>query len=113
MTKKSWHNQANVIMRTIKYVSVAQDSELVCAVLQQAPDGVTRAVLNAALNASQRDVHIYPNLKAAFYKHYRKFDILTDKQEPLQNKRRILVKRSGFKLIIAPLIAIVLGLIGS
>jgi len=112
MTKKSRHNQVKVIKRTVKYLSVAPDSEAIRAVLQRAPDGVIRAVSNAALNAREEDVHIPPNLKAAFAKHHRKFDILTDRSQPLQHKRRILVQRGGFLPLIAPLIATVLGSIG-
>lgn len=101
MTRKSSHNKAKVIKRTVKYLSIAPDNEVVRAKLQQAHDGVICAFSNAALNARQGDVHIEPNTKAAFATHNRKFDIMTDVRQPLQYKRRIQVKCDVFSLVIA------------
>ena len=44
------YNQSKVVKRNIKFLSIASDSEDVRLVLLKAPDGVIRAICNAALN---------------------------------------------------------------
>lgn len=105
-------NNTKVIKRTIKFLSVAPDSEVVRSVLLHAPDGVVRAISNAALNAREGDVRIPPHLKRVFAKYHGHIDRLIDRRRPLTDKRRILVQRGGVLPIIAPLIATVLGSIG-
>ena len=111
MNKKRY-NQSKIIKRTIKFLSIAPDSEVVRTVLQKAPDGVIRAICNAALNARECDVRIPPRLKYIFAKFHRHIHRLTDRRCPLVEKRRLLVQRGGVLPIIAPLIATVLGSIG-
>ena len=105
-------SQSKVIKRTIKFISVAPDSEVVRAVILKAPDGVIRAISNAALNAREGDVRIPPHLKHLFSRYHRHISYLTDRRRPLVDKRRLLVQRGGLLPIIAPLIATVLGSIG-
>ena len=105
-------NQLKVIKRTIKFLSVAQDPEVVRLVIQRAPDAVVRAICNAALNAREGDVRIPPHLKHIFAKYHRHIHRLTDRCCPLSQKRRVLVQRGGFLPIVAPLLATVIGSIG-
>jgi len=113
MSKHRRSNNSNtVVKRTVKYLSVASDPKLVRTVLQKAPDGVIRAISNAALNAREGDVRIPPHLRRVFGKFHKHIDNLVDRRRPLAEKRRILVQRGGFLPIIAPLIATVLGSVG-
>ena len=111
MNKKRY-NQSKVFKRYIKFLSIAPDTEVVGIVLQKALDGVILAICNAALNAREGDVRIPPYLKHIFAKYHRHIHRLTDRSCPLIEKRPLLVQRGGVLLIIAPLIATVLGSIG-
>ena len=111
MNKKRY-NQSKIIKRTIKFLSIAPDTEIVRKVIPRAPDGVIRAICNAALNAREGDVRIPSHLKQIFAKFHRHIHRLTDRRCPLVEKRRLLVQRAGVLPIIAPLIATVLGSIG-
>lgn len=109
---KRKNNTAKVVKRTVKYLSVAPDTSIVKSILQRAPDGVIRAISNAALNARSGEVNVPPHLRSIFRKYNHHFDILTDKRRPLKQKRRLLIQQGGILPIIAPLIATVLGSIG-
>ena len=111
MNKKRY-NQSTIIKRTIKFLSIAPDTEVVRKLIQKAPDCVIYAICNAALNAREGDVRIPPHLKHIFAKSHRHIHCLTDRRCPLVEKRRLLVQRGGVLPIIAPLIATVLGSIG-
>ena len=102
-------NKSKVVKRIIKFFSVAPDSEVAQSVLLRAPDGVIRAISNAALNAREGDVRIARRLKQFFSKYHPHISYLTDRRRPLVDKRRLLVQREGVLPIIAPLISIVLG----
>ena len=104
--------KASVAKRTIKYLAVAPDSDIVRAVIKKAPVGVIRAISNAALNAREGDVHVPPQLKKLFRKHNHHFDVLIDNQYPIEEKRQVILQQGGALPIIAPLIATVLGSIG-
>ena len=111
MNKKRY-NKSNIVKRTIKFLSIAPDSEVVRTVLQNAPDGVICAICNAMLNNRAGDVRIPPHLKHIFAKYHRHIHWLTDFRCPFSKKRRLLVQRGGVLPIIGPLIATVLGSIG-
>ena len=106
------NNNTQTIKRTIKFLSTSPDSDIVQLVLKKAPNGVIRAISNAALNASRGDVAIPHRYLEPFRHHHRHFDILSDNQVPLEQKRALLVQRGGFLPLVAPLIATVLGSIG-
>jgi hypothetical protein len=106
-------NKTQVIKRTVKYLSVSPDQIIVRNILQKAPDGVIRAICNAALNARSGEVYVPPHLKAEFRKHNRHFDFLTNRGRSLKHKRRLLIQKGGALPIVVPLLATVLGSIGS
>jgi len=105
-------NRTKIVKRTIKYLASAPDSNVVRAVLEKAPDGVYRAISNAALNARQGEVHIAPHLKHLFRHHTNHFDILTDNRRPLSYKRRLILQQGGALPIVVALLATVLGSLG-
>ena len=50
-------NKLKVVKRTIKFLSVAPDLEVVRAVIKKAPNAVIGAISNGALNCRQGAVH--------------------------------------------------------
>ena len=108
MNKKRY-NQSKIVKRTIKFLSIPPETEVVRKVIQNAPDGVICAICNSALNAREGDVCSPPHLKHIFAKFHRHIHCLTDRRCPLVEKRRFLVQRGGVLPIIAPMIATVLG----
>jgi hypothetical protein len=109
---KRKNSKTKIIKRTVKYLSIAPNTNIVRAILQQAPDGVIRAISNAALNARSGEVYVPPRLRSVFRKHNRHFDILIDRSKPLKVKRGLLIQKGGVLPIVAPLIATVLGSLG-
>ena len=109
---KAKTNNPQTIKRTIKYLSTSPDSDIVQLVLRKSPSGVIRAISNAALNASKGDVVIPHHYLNQFRHHRRHFDILSNNQVPLEQKRALLVQRGGFLPLVAPLLATVIGSIG-
>ena len=93
------------IKRTLKFISISPDPNIVRAIILKAPDAVIRAISNAALNARQGEVAVPLHLKQLFRKHNRTFDTLIVRHRSLAGKRRVLVQRGGALPIIAPLIA--------
>ena len=84
-------NKLKVIKRTIKFLSVAPDSEILKAVIKIAPDAVIRAISNAALNARQNAVPISPHLKLLFRRHYRHCDWLINKRKSIPSKLHLIL----------------------
>ena len=72
-----------------------------------------RAIANAALNAREGDVTLKPSELSLFRKHRQHFDILTDRQIPLDRKRELLLQRGGALPIIVPLLSAALGALGA
>jgi hypothetical protein len=106
---KRKNSKTKIIKRTVKYLSIAPNTNIVRAILQQAPDGVIRAISKAALNARSGEVYVPPRLRTVFRKHNHHFDILVDRSKPLKVKRSLLIQKGGVLPIVAPLIATVLG----
>ena len=107
MNKKRYYH-CKIVKCTIKFLSIVPDSVVVRKVILTAPDGVIRAICNAALNARENDVRIPPHLKHIFAKFHRHINRLTDRRCLLVETRRLLVQRGGVLPIISPLIATVL-----
>ena len=76
------------------------------------------------MNARQGEVHIPAHLKPLFREHSDQIDILTDRQQPLEFKRQLLIssggggadggkrQKGGALFIVVPLLATVLGSLG-
>ena len=101
-----------IVKRTIKYISIAPDIDIVQQTIQKAPKGVNRAIANAALNALEGDVTLKPHEKSLFRKHRQHIDTLIDRQVPLDRKRELLLQRGGALPVVVPLITSVLAQLG-
>ena len=114
MGKRRTKSKTNkIVKRTIKYLSVAPDIDIVQQTIQKAPKGVIRAIANAALNAREGDVTLKPHEKSLFRKHRQHIDTLIDRQVPLDRKRELLLQRGGALPVVVPLITSVLATLGS
>ena len=101
-----------VVKRTIKFLSVAPDLEVVRAVIKKAPNTVIGAISNEALNCRQGVVHIPLHLIPLFKRPNKQFDYLVDRKKSIPSKRHLILQKGGALPIIAPLLATVLGSIG-
>ena len=101
-----------VVKRTIKFLSVAPDLEVVRDVIKKAPNAVIGAISNVALNCRQGYVHIPPQLLPLFRHHNHHFDYLVDRTKSIPSKRHLILQKGGALPIIAPPLATVLGSIG-
>ena len=106
---KRTSNKLKVVKRTIKFLSVAPDLEVVRTVIKKAPNPVIGAISNGALNGRQGAVHISPHLISLFRRHIKQFDYLVDRKQSIPSKRHLILQKSGTLAIIAPLLATVLG----
>ena len=106
---KRTSNKLKVIQRTIKFLSVAPDLEVVKTVIKNSVIGV---ISNGALNSRQGAVHIPTHLIPLFRRHIKHFDYLVDRKKSIPSKRHLILQKGGALPIIAPLLATVLGSIG-
>ena len=67
-------NKLKVLKRTIKFLSVALDLNVVRAVIKKAPNAVIGAIFNGALTCRQGAVHIPLHLIPIFKRHNHHFD---------------------------------------
>ena len=105
-------NKLKVIKRTIKFLSVAPDLEIVRAVIKKAPNAVISAISNGALNCRQGAVHIPTHLIPLFRRHNHHFDYLVDRKKSIPSKRHLILQKGGALPIIALLLATVICSIG-
>ena len=105
-------NKLKVVKRTIKFLFVAPDLEVVRAVINKAPNTVIGAISNGALNCRQGAVHIPLHLIPLFRHHNHHFDFLVDRRKSIPSKRHLILQKGGALPIIALLLATILGSIG-
>ena len=96
-------NKLKVVKRTIKFLSVSPDLDVVRAVIKKAPNAVIGAISNGALNCRQGAVHIPPHLIPLFRHHNHHFDFLVDRRKSIPSKRHLILQKSGALPIIVPL----------
>ena len=105
------------IKHAVKWIGDGQHPLALRAFLKTAPDGVIKAVANAALNAKRGPIPISPKLKKYFSKHGRQINYLINPSKPVSAKRKYLLQRgSGIGAILgllAPLVSTVISTIGS
>ena len=101
-----------MVKRTIKFLYVAPDLEVVRNVIKTAPNAVIGAISNGALNCRQCAVHIPPHLISLFMGQIKQFDYLVDRKTSISSKRHLILEKGGAVPIIALLLATVLGSIG-
>ena len=88
-------NKLKVVKRTIKFLSVWQDLEVVRAVIKKAPKAVICAISNGALNCRQGAVHIPPQLLPFYRHHNHHFDYLVDRRKSIPSKRHLILQKGG------------------
>ena len=102
-------NKLKVVKRTIKFLSVAPDLEVVRGVIKKAPNAVIGAISNGTLNCRQGALHISPHLIPLFRRHIKRFDYLVDLKKSIPSKRHLLLQKGGALPIIALPLATVIG----
>ena len=101
-----------MVKRTIKFLSVEPDLEVVKAVIKKAPNAVIGAISNGALNCRQNAVQITPHLKPLLRRHNKHFDYLVDRKNSISSKRHLIFQINCALPIFASFLATVLGSIG-
>ena len=101
-----------MVKRTIQFLSVAPDLEVVRAVIKKSPNAVFGAIFNWALNCGHGAVHIPQHLIPLFIGHNNHFDYLVDRKTSIPSKRHLILQKGNALPIIVPLLATVLGSIG-
>ena len=103
------------VKRTIKTLAYCPDKRLARSLVLKSDPGVIRAISNASLNALRGDVTLTPHIRRIFGHHRRTFEKLADRGIPIERKRKIIAVQSGgaFLPILAPLLATVIGTLGS
>ena len=79
MRRRKEQNQTKLVRRTIKFLALGPDQEVIRAALEKAPDAVIRGICNATVNGRQMEVEIPANLKPLFRQHNNHIDILIDR----------------------------------
>ena len=81
------------VKHIIKFLSHSHANKITKAILGDFPDGVIRAIPNAALNLQQNpDVKLDPATRNLFSTYSRSFSILTDRKISIENKRKHLTQ---------------------
>ena len=97
---KRTSNKLRVVKRTIKFLSVAPDLEVVRTVIKKAPNAVIGAISNEALNCRQGAVHIPPHLIPLFKRHIEHFDYLVDRKKSIPSKRHLILQKGVLFLLL-------------
>ena len=99
---------------TIKYLSFAPNTEVARAVIAGADDKVVRAIANAALNAQQNPaVRLSPADRDLFRRNSHSFDYLASQKHSVKQKRKHILQKGGALPLVIPILASVLGSLGS
>jgi hypothetical protein len=116
MTRSTSARKLKTVKHTVKFLSHAHEPALTRSIIHHAPPEVVKAISNAALNALKGDISLHPANRKIFSQHRKSFEVLTNRQIPLAQKKNYLVRQKGgfsFLPILAPLLGTVLGSIGS
>ena len=93
------------VKHIIKFLSHSPANKITKAILGDSPDGVIRAIANAALNLQQNpDVKLDPATRNLFSTYSRSFGILTDRKISIENKRKHLTQKGGALPFLGPLL---------
>ena len=102
------------VKNIIKFLSHLFANKITKAILGDSPDGVIRAIANAALNLQKNpDVKLDPTTRNLFSTYSRSFGILIDRKISIENKRKHLTQKGGTLPFLAPLLGSALWSIGS
>ena len=112
-TKHATSNKSHhVIKRTIKFIACSPGTDIERRKLKRAPDGVIKAIANAALNVREGDIAITPSQQLLLSNKHKIFDQLVDKNKSLIFKRNLILRQKGgaFPFIVPILQSALLGL---
>ncbi len=103
------------IKNTVKFLAYCKDKAIQQKILATAPDPIIKAICNAALNAKQGDVHLNNHQKTLLRKNRKFIQSLTQKEIPIQKKRKLLVQKGGSiaGVVIPIILSAVLSSLGS
>lgn len=110
MGKKST-SKNNVTKRTVKYLAVVKDRQLLKHILQKAPDDVVKTISDIALNALKGPVNLTPAQRRLFSRHRKPIETLAQRGVGIKQKRKLLLQNGGFAWIPA-LIGGIAGILG-
>ena len=88
---KRTSNKLKVVKRTIIFLSVSPDLEVVKTVIKKTPHAVIGAISNGAINCRQGAVYIPPYLIFLFRRHIKHFDYLVDRKTSIPSKRHLIL----------------------
>lgn len=99
------------VKHTIKYLSHGPENKIVRAILASSSDALIRALSNAALNVQRNpSLRIEPANRNLFSTYSRTFDTLTDRNIPIEAKRKHLSQTGGAIGLIPILLSTALSL---
>ena len=107
------HNTAPFANRTVKYLTVCNSPQAYRAVLRGAPDGVIKAIANAAYDVERGPIYLSPQQKALFRTHRRAIATLTSPKASIKSKRRVIQSQKGGFPFLPIMIGSALGALGS
>ena len=112
---KKARRELKKVKYTVKFVSYSLDSKITRAIISEAsPDGVIRAITNAALNVQRNlAVKLDPATRNLFSTYSRSFDILTDRTLSIERNRTHLTQKAGAIPFLVPLFGSALFSLGS
>ena len=85
-----------MVKHTVKFLSHSPDSKITRAILAASPDGVIRAIANAALNVQLNPfVKLDPATRNLFSTYSRCFDILTYRNLSIERKCNHLTQKAA------------------
>ena len=108
---KSSNSKDAVTKRTMKYLAVVKDRQLLKHVLQKAPDSVVKSISDVALNALKGPVDLTPAQRKLFARHRKPIATLAQRGVGIKKKRQLLQQSGGFAWIPA-LIGGIAGILG-
>ena len=93
------------VKHIIKFLSHSPANKITKAILGDSPDGVIRAIANAALNLQQNPgVKLDSATRNLFSTYSQSFSILTDRKISIENKRKHLTQKGGALPFLGPLL---------
>jgi len=108
-------DKSKALKRTVKYLSMSKDPQINRLIIRRCPDGVFKALSNAALNAARGQVKLQSRQKKLFAKHRNWFTRMCDVRVPIKTKRMITLQSGNglFAAIIPILLSAIFSTIGT
>lgn len=104
------------LKKTIKYLSICKNPELISHIIARSPDNVVKSICNATLNAAKGQVVLTQKQKRILASNRDFVEKLIHKGESAQKKKQFLVQKGGgplLGLIIPTVLGAVLSSLGS